>query len=336
MGFLPALRIAVTNKCNLNCQYCPKDGDSYLLEGKPLSLADFIQIVTIANLEGINCFSLTGGEPLIVTNITFPLAKTIKRFKNLAYLKMNTNGVFVKKYIKDIINSGFDEIKVSLDTLIPNSFLTLSHYQSNVNPIIQGIKELVKHHIPVRLQVVITKNNIYEIDNIVNFSIDHKIDLKLFDLTYYLDSISQNKTYWQENYVSLDEIATHLELRFGQPAIVHAVGGYGHPNKVFTTPIQTEIMLRDTETSAFYIKECQKCSNYMCQDGLCTLTLSADGRLKVCRPKGIDLGLNLHQKDNSLKSADEIRQLVKKSIDLFHSAKETKRNFSQLNLPPLK
>jgi molybdenum cofactor biosynthesis enzyme MoaA len=335
MGHFPALRIAVTNKCNLNCQYCPKDGDSYLLENPPLSLTDFIQICQIANKEGINSFSLTGGEPLVVPQITFPLAKAIKKLKNLSYLKINTNGVFLSKYIKEIIDSGFDEVKVSLDTLVPNCTKTSSHYQSEVNPIIQGLEELTKHHLPVRLQVVLTKNNFGQIDYIVNFCIDHKIDLKLFDLTYYVDSISQNKTYWQSNYISLNKISPTFEKRFGKPEIIYAVGGYGHPKKVFTTPNQTKIILRDCETSAFYINECKKCSNFMCQDGLCTLTLSADGRLKVCRPKGIDLGLNLRQKDNTLKSTKEIRQLVNKALKLFHQAKEIKRNFSELNLPYL-
>lgn len=335
MNEIPALRVAVTNKCNMNCLYCPKDGDSYLLEGASLNLDQIIRIVTIANSVGINSFSLTGGEPLVVPEITFPLAKKISQFKNLHYLKLNTNGTFLKKYINDIINSGFGEVKVSLDILTPNSIQNLSHYQNNVKQIVDGIKESIKHQLPVRLQSVITKQNLPELDKIINFCTDISVDLKLFDLTYYKDAISTNKIYWQKNYISLEHVNSLLEEKFGKPQIVHAVGGFGHPNKVFTTAKNTKIMIRDTEVSAFYTEKCKKCDNYMCQDGLCTLTLSADARLKLCRPRGINLGLNLANKNGTLKTDKQIAAIFKKAIHLFKTATETKRSFSDLNLPPL-
>lgn len=335
MDRIPALRVAVTNKCNMNCLYCPKDGDSYLLEGATLTLPQFQKIISLANQIGFNSFSLTGGEPLVVPDITFPLAQSISQFKNLKYLKLNTNGTFLEKSIDGIVKSGFNEIKVSLDILTPNSTNTLSHYQSNVESIIHGIQKTLKYHIPVRLQAVITKQNIHELDKIIGFCTKLSINLKLFDLTYYQDSLSLNQIYWQKNYISLSQINQILSKKFGDPEIVHAVGGFGHPNKVFTTPQNTKIMLRDTEVSAFYCQECQKCQNYMCQDGLCTLTLAADGRLKLCRPKGIDLGLNLVNPNGTLKSDEEILAIFNKALHLFTTATETKRSFSELNLPPL-
>ncbi|KKR17926.1 MAG: Molybdenum cofactor biosynthesis protein A [candidate division CPR2 bacterium GW2011_GWC1_41_48] len=311
----PSLRIAVTEKCNLKCLYCPKSGDSYSLVGKTLGLEDFKKIVKAAYEEGIKFFSITGGEPLIVPEITFPLVKYIKSLGNDdGYLRLNTNGVLIEKYIEEIGRADFDKVKVSIDTFdIENyCFISGNPLRDNLEKAIRGISE-IKKFTEVRVHSVIGKYNIKEINEIINLCIKNGLDLKLFDIMNFPNKNVQDREFWQKNYVALGEIAQYLEKTFGKPKIINSPGGYGQPKKVFTTPGGTKIRVQDTEADAHYSDICRKCSEYMCQQGLCNLTLSADGRLKICHPIDQDLGLSL-VKGEKLKSEVEMKVALKKPL----------------------
>ncbi|MEA3452817.1 MAG: hypothetical protein U9Q96_00580 [Patescibacteria group bacterium] len=156
------------------------------------------------------------------------------------------------------------------------------------------------------------------------------MNIKLFDLTYYRNALSNSYEEWKENYVSLEDIRIKLEKKYGAAKIVNAIGGYGHDMIVFSAGNNIKIRLRDTETSAHYIDECQNCPDYICQDGLCSVTLAADGNLKLCRPKGLDFQLNLLDAEGNIVSDDEIRAKLQKAITLFNQSKKKHRSFKDM------
>lgn len=317
----PSLRIAVTEKCNLKCPYCPKHGDSYLLKtNNRLDVSQFIKIIKIANDVGIRHFSITGGEPLVVPNITFPLAKTISDFSDLEYLRLNTNGVFIQNYIDKIIESDFNKIKISLDSLKQENFLEIS----------KGIELLKESNISIRINMVVSKSNKYEIFNMIGFCEKNDLELKLFDITFYRDCISPCPDFWKKNYFSLIPLAKELRKKYGEPEIVMAVGGYGNPMPVFKPNSKSPIKLRISENKAFYVEKCKNCQDYMCQDGFCNITLSANGILKPCRPEGLDFDLNLFNKDENLLSDEETKKKFQKVLTLFKQSKRRTRSLNEM------
>lgn len=318
---IPSLRIAVTDNCNLNCPYCPKSGDSYLIKDNYLlKEKDFKKIINIAYLVGIKHFSITGGEPLLVPNLTFNLAKQINSFSNLGYLRLNTNGTLLIKYISEIVSSNFSLVKVSLDSL----------KDINFQQILYGIKMLKSYNIDVRINTVVSYMNLSEFEDFIKLNQDLGTELKLFDITYYEDKNSLRSNYWQENFVSLMPIIKNLEKRFGKPDNFYSVGGYGNPMSTFKSGLNSEIKIRSTEKSAFYMDVCKNCSNYMCQDGLSNITLSYDGYLKPCRPKGLNLNLRLIDNSGNLISENKIKNKFQKIIKLFQNSKEVERNLDKL------
>jgi len=328
---IPSLRIAVTKDCNFKCHYCPPHGDSYKCNNKGiLRKNDYLKIIDIAHLLGFKFFSITGGEPLIVPEITFALTKRINKYKNLGYLRLNTNGLLLKKYAQQLQTANFDKIKISLDTLNPKKHLQITNQSQSIKFILEGIEEMRKRKISLRIHTVVGKYNQNEIEEIITFCKNKGLDLKLFDLTYYKDIKSSNFSFWKENYVSLRDITKKLEKRYNKPKIINAIGGYGHNMKVFTTEMGTKIIIRNTEESAHYINECKKCPDYMCQDGFCNIVLSADGNLKFCRPKGLDFGLNLLNSKGKLIRDKEIRIKLQNAIILFKKAKKKTRTFNEM------
>src|SRR4051794_318430 len=88
---LPAIRVAVTEVCNLRCQYCPEDGDSVQMQACGLNNEGFETLLTAACEVGFKSFSFTGGDPLATPEAarrTFILAQLVNRIREgLGYTK---------------------------------------------------------------------------------------------------------------------------------------------------------------------------------------------------------------------------------------------------------
>jgi len=317
---IPSLRIAVTEKCNLNCAYCPKHGDSYFLKSKNiLNVNQFSEIITIAHRVGIRHFSITGGEPLVVPKLTFLIAKTISNFTNLGYLRLNTNGILIKDYFDEIVQSKFSKIKISLDSLKSKNFIDIQ----------KGVKILKKQNIPIRINMVVGQNNKDEIYEMINFCEKNELELKIFDITHYCNTNSDNPDFWKNDYFSLLPLYDELKEKYGNPEIVFAVGNYGNPMPVFKPNTSSPVRLRISEQKAYYTKDCIECKDYMCQDGFCNITLSTDGTLKPCRPEGLDFDTNLF-KDDMFKSSLEIKNIFRHLLSIFKSSEIKNRSLKDV------
>jgi len=328
----PSLRIAVTGACNLKCFYCPIDGDNYLLKGKRfLDAEDFSHVATKAYESGIRHFSITGGEPLATPNLTFPLARIIRDFRNLGYLRLNTNGLALKDYADSIEESGFHKVKVSIDSLKIGKYQgTYKRDAQNVKEILEGIDVIREKRIPVRINMVVGKYNEDEVLEMVDFCETKGLELKLFDITFYRDSLATNHKFWENNYVSLVPLVKEFSERFGSPKIVYAVGGFGNPMPVFRAESDSPIRLRISESSAMYDESCAGCQDFLCQDGFCNLTLTTDGDIKPCRPEGLDFGLRLVDHHGKLLPDEQIRKKFAKAIKLFQGVKEKQRTLDDI------
>ena len=64
------LRISVTDRCNLNCVYCtPVNGVRWLPKDDLLTFEEITTIAKVAAELGITKVRLTGGEPLVRTDL---------------------------------------------------------------------------------------------------------------------------------------------------------------------------------------------------------------------------------------------------------------------------
>lgn len=329
----PSVRVAVTESCNLRCEYCPTDGDSVEMQTGALDTDGFKQMLEGAVKAGFTDFSFTGGEPLLTPQTaerTFELAGFVNDLRTDAnktgYTKLNTNGANLLRYQKGVVEANFSELKVSLDTLNPATFSSLAKRGEKVfQETVDGILVL-KDTIPIRLQTIIGKYNINELPNILSFCIENGLDIKLFDISRYDNALAGSAEFADLNYVSLSEISEALEQTYGAPTIKYAVGGYGHGKKVFTTPEGTKIELRDTANSTHYSSGlCEDCPKYQCQDGLCNLVIAADGHIRFCREGGEKQTISSKDNLGALKSPEEIRSHFIKAAGIFAAAQSIER-----------
>lgn len=311
---MPAIRVAVTERCNLQCQYCPTDGDSVEMQAKRLSDEQFEDILGVALEQGFPHYSFTGGEPLL-SPATAERTRRLATFVNTSkeqlglggYTKLNTNGARLLDFRDEVEAAGFDELKISLDTLRSETFTEVARQGEAVfDKTVEGILEF-SEKIPIRIQMVVGSFNVDEVEDMVSFCRSNGLGLKLFDITSYDNALAGSADYAMAGYVPLDNYRDQLETEFGEPYIKHSKGGFGHPKRVYTTPQGTQIEVRDNaQGTHFSSKLCDSCPNYPCSEGVSNIVIASDGHLRFCREGGQDQTLTSQSSLGELLEAKDL------------------------------
>lgn len=116
------LRISLTERCNLRCQYCmPAEGVELTPKSELLSHDEIIRIADLFVTSGVNKIRLTGGEPTVRKDIE-DICLHLSGLKGLKTLAMTTNGIVLSKKLPKLKECGLNALNISLDTLVPAKF----------------------------------------------------------------------------------------------------------------------------------------------------------------------------------------------------------------------
>uniref|UniRef100_A0A2K6L8Z6 Molybdenum cofactor biosynthesis protein 1 n=1 Tax=Rhinopithecus bieti TaxID=61621 RepID=A0A2K6L8Z6_RHIBE len=151
------LRISLTEKCNLRCQYCMPE------EGVPLTpkvnLLTTEEILTVARLfvkEGIDKIRLTGGEPLIRPDVVDIVAQ-LQRLEGLRTIGVTTNGINLARLLPQLQKAGLSAINISLDTLVPAKFEFIVR-RKGFHKVMEGIHKAIElGYNPVKVNCVVMR-----------------------------------------------------------------------------------------------------------------------------------------------------------------------------------
>ncbi len=123
---LRSLRISVTDRCNLRCQYCmPEEEYVWLRRDQLLSFEEIGQVAGVFAGLGVEKFRLTGGEPLVRRDLA-ELVKLLARDPRIRDLALTTNGMLLSEHASALKRAGLHRVTVSLDTLRPERFRDLA------------------------------------------------------------------------------------------------------------------------------------------------------------------------------------------------------------------
>lgn len=132
------LRISVTDRCNLRCEYCmPPEGVNLLNHDDIISFEEIIAVVQSAAKNGISKIRITGGEPLLRRGIV-NLVSMIAATEGIDDLAMTTNAILLDKFAPDLFHAGLKRINISLDTIHPEKFRKITR-GGDVNDVLKGI-----------------------------------------------------------------------------------------------------------------------------------------------------------------------------------------------------
>jgi cyclic pyranopterin phosphate synthase len=123
---LKNLRLSVTDRCNLRCQYCmPEEDYVWLPRSELLSFEELVRLVNIFSQLGVEKLRLTGGEPLLRTNL-HELVSQIRSQTSIQEVALTTNGIFLPTQAEVLRAAGVTRVTISLDTVNAQRFQTLT------------------------------------------------------------------------------------------------------------------------------------------------------------------------------------------------------------------
>ena len=200
---LKVLRLSLTNKCNFSCPYCLPENNSCLTT---LTNKQFLSIIKVACKLGVNSLRLTGGEPLISSQLNklMEAINTLKKTRNhpinnLKDIAITTNGsLLTKDRCQDLFAYGLNRITVSLDALDPKIFSIMTgdnnmiSAKNKLNHVLQGIDNAIQAGFDplegqLKINCVIKKNiNDNQIINLVRFAKAKSIEIRFIE---YMDCL---------------------------------------------------------------------------------------------------------------------------------------------------
>jgi cyclic pyranopterin phosphate synthase len=156
------LRISVMDRCNFRCPYCmPRETfhESYrfLKSSERLDFAELLQLARVFVRAGVKKIRITGGEPLLRPNLA-DFIGDLTSIAGIEDIALTTNGVLLAKYASELKAAGLDRITVSLDTLDPDVFATLSGGFAGVAEVLEGIEHARRAGLaPIKINTVVQR-----------------------------------------------------------------------------------------------------------------------------------------------------------------------------------
>jgi GTP 3',8-cyclase len=157
------LRISVTDRCNFRCTYCmPAEGMQWLPRSEVLTFEEIERVARVCvGHFGIDSIRLTGGEPTVRAHLPVLVGK-LAALRTPAGdpvdLAMTTNGATFRTVAGDLAAAGLRRVNVSLDTLRPDRFVTLTR-RDELPRVLDGIDAAVEAGLsPVKVNVVVMRD----------------------------------------------------------------------------------------------------------------------------------------------------------------------------------
>ena len=135
---LRSLRVSVTDRCNLRCQYCMPETDYVWLPRQDiLSFEEVSALVDLFADLGVDRVRITGGEPLLRKDLP-DLVRLLAAKTPIQDLALTTNGILLAGQAEALQSAGLGRITLSLDTLKPDRFLALTRF-NELDAVLAGL-----------------------------------------------------------------------------------------------------------------------------------------------------------------------------------------------------
>lgn len=259
---IKSLRLSVTQRCDLACAHCHREGQKPAKE--EMTPAEIERLVRVAAGLGISKVKITGGEPLLREDIVEIVERISPLLKEVS---LTTNGTRLSALAVPLKEAGLRRVNVSLHTLDPERYRRLCG-QGDPDRVTTGIESAVSAGLnPVKVNMVVFRDeNEKEIPRLMEFCSKRHAILQLIE--YEGDRVDACNEEFAAKYLPLGAIESDL----AREAIAISVNEL-HRRRRFLVPangtrVEVEVV-RPMHNTEF----CSNCSR---------LRLTSDGKLKPC------------------------------------------------------
>ncbi|GAA5881425.1 hypothetical protein JCM16303_005643 [Sporobolomyces ruberrimus] len=263
------LRISLTEKCNLRCQYCmPSTGVKLLPRDDLLTTDEIERVARIFVANGVRKIRLTGGEPTIRKDLVDVVGRLAALRPRPESIGMTSNGVTLRRHLPALVEAGLTHVNVSLDTLDPLKYELMTRRRGfeKVMESLEVAKQLRQTKgLRVKLNVVVMKGvNDMEVPAFVELGKAEDLVLRFIEYMPFEDN-----RWSQTKLVPSADLLSLIEATIGVPI-----------DKLDDSPSDTTraYRVRGYTGSFGFISSM---TNHFC--GTCSrLRVGADGGMKVC------------------------------------------------------
>ncbi|MEW5909077.1 MAG: GTP 3',8-cyclase MoaA [Thermodesulfobacteriota bacterium] len=284
------LRISITDRCNLRCNYCTPDPFfPKLPHHEILSYEEIIRLVNLLVCFGISKIRVTGGEPLVRKGV-YEFLSELHKIEALTDLSITTNGVLLKENIQRLKSAGIRRINISLDSLNREKYAKIAGVDRFV-PVWEGILAALHEGFdPIKINLVAIKGvNDDELVDFAGLSLNYPFHIRFIE------------------YMPIGTQCMTLERQMLAPEIKSIVETLGPLYPVWRDsndgPAE-RFRFKDAPGEIGFIRPI---SRHFCRD--CNrLRLTASGQLRVCLLSNIQFDLKTPLRNGA--SDDEMKRLI--------------------------
>ena len=255
------LRLSVTDRCDLRCAYCIPEGFKGFEEPAHwLTFDEVERLLAVFARLGLKRVRLTGGEPLLRRHVD-DLARRIAALPGIEDVSLSTNATQLAKMAQKLKDAGVTRLNVSLDSLRPETVARING-RPVLDAVLAGLQAAsAVGFAPIKINMVVMRDNVDEVDDMVAFCMDKGYVLRLIEL------MPMGDTARSMGYVDLQPIRKRLQARF---ALVDTVLPGGGPARYLSTPDGRFTVGFITPLSQHFCATCNR------------VRLTVDGQLHLC------------------------------------------------------
>jgi cyclic pyranopterin phosphate synthase len=257
------LRLSVTDRCDLRCQYCiPKGYQDFQQPAEWLTADEIEQVIRVFGQLGTRRIRVTGGEPLVRHDLVQLVAR-LARLPGIDDLSLSTNATRLARHAHALEQAGISRINVSLDSLRADRFKQLTG--GKLQKVIDGLMVAKAAGLqPVKINMVVLKDvNDDEVEDMVNFCIEHNFTLRFIETMPMGDTGRQAS----QHYLDLNLIKQRLQQNYELIPATMPGGGPARYMQVVGTSLKIGFI---TPISQHFCESCNR------------VRLSVDGTLYMC------------------------------------------------------
>lgn len=176
------VRLAVTDRCNLRCQYCmPAHGIEIAPRADLLTFKEMYRIIRVLTELGVDKIRLTGGEPFVRKDF-IQFLEMLSFNDLLKTINITTNGAMIAKHIPVLEQmEKVQNINLSIDSLQKEKFFQIT--RRDVFPeVYQTFEALEQSSLNLKLNVVVQAGfNTDEIVDFVALTKDKKVSVRFIE-----------------------------------------------------------------------------------------------------------------------------------------------------------
>lgn len=150
------LRLSLTDRCNFRCRYCMPEQPKWLPRNDLLNNDELLRLARLFVEQGITQFRLTGGEPLLRTDLEEVVAQlSLLREHGLERISLTSNGTLLAKRAQALVDAGINDFNISLDALDESVFTRLT--KADIHPVLAGIEAAQATGVSVKINTVLVR-----------------------------------------------------------------------------------------------------------------------------------------------------------------------------------